>query len=152
MSYVSDIRAKIGHAALMLVSAAVLIARGDEVLLMRRSDNGLWGYHGGAVEPGETVEEAARRELYEESGLTAGKMRLFAVSSGPSQHVYYPNGDEVYYTEVLYLCEDYTGEPLRSNEEVLEQRWFALACLPESISPSLMPQLHQYAAGRIAGL
>ena len=141
MSYVSDIRAKIGHAPLMLVSAAVIVHRDGQVLLMRRSDTGDWSYHGGSIELGETLEEAARRELLEESGLTAGKLTLFTVTSGPSQHVFYPNGDEVYYTEALYMCEDFSGEPLESCEEVLEQRWFALDALPENISPAIAPQL-----------
>ncbi len=145
MSYVSDIRAKVGHAPLMLVSAAAIVHRDGRVLLMRRSDTGDWSYHGGSIELGETLEEAASRELLEESGLTARELTLFHVSSGPSQHVLYPNGDEVYYTEALYVCEDFDGEPLHSNDEVLEQRWFALDALPDNLSPSIAPQLRLFA-------
>ena len=40
------------------------------MLLGRRTDNGLWSTPGGTVEPGETFQETALRELKEESGIT----------------------------------------------------------------------------------
>jgi 8-oxo-dGTP pyrophosphatase MutT (NUDIX family) len=146
LSYVSDIRAKIGHAPLQLTGASVIVRRGGAVLLMRRSDTGLWGYHGGGLELGETLEQAAGRELLEESGLTALRLRLFGVYAGPEQHVVYPNGDEVYYTDVLFECDAFEGEPMGSNEEVLEQRWFDLNDLPpeDQISPPIRPQMVDY--------
>ena len=72
MGYVSEIRKKIGHDPLLIVGASVIVT--DErgrVLLQHRADNGLWGYHGGCVELAENTEDAARRELLEETGLTA---------------------------------------------------------------------------------
>lgn len=151
MSYVSDIRARIGHAPLQLTGASVVVCRNDEVLLMRRSDTGLWGYHGGCVELGETLEQAACRELLEESGLAARGLTLFGVYSGPEQHFIYPNGDEVYYTDVLFECDDFEGEPLKSNEEVLEQRWFPLDALPPErfISAPIRQQMRDYIASKI---
>ena len=114
MSYVSDIRKKVGHDPIMLTGCSVIVRRGDEVLLMRRSDNGLWCYHGGSLELGETVEAAARRELWEEAGLTARSLTLVGVYAGPEQHMFYPNGDEAYYTDVVFECRDFTGEPMAS--------------------------------------
>ncbi len=50
------------------VSAVVWRERGARhLLLMQRSDNGCWGLPGGYVEPGESVLEATRREVYEET-------------------------------------------------------------------------------------
>ncbi len=144
MSYVSDIRAKVGHAPLLLPGASVIVRRGDEVLLMRRSDTGDWTYHGGCLEPGETLEEAAARELREESGLIARRLTLVGVFAGPRQHVIYPNGDEVYYTDTLFECTEFEGEPMESNDEVLEQRWFPLAALPANTAPSGAQQLEHY--------
>ena len=77
MSYVSEIRKKIGHDPLMIVGASVIVTdEAGRVLLQHRADNGLWGYHGGCVELGENTEAAARRELEEETGLRAENWRL----------------------------------------------------------------------------
>ena len=42
-----------------LTGASIIIYRGSQVLLQQRNDNKCWGYHGGQVELGEIVEEAA---------------------------------------------------------------------------------------------
>jgi ADP-ribose pyrophosphatase YjhB (NUDIX family) len=63
VNYIQSLRKFIGHASTHMVGAAILIVdEQNRLLLMRRSDNGCWGPPGGAVEPGEVVEDAARRE------------------------------------------------------------------------------------------
>lgn len=70
MEYIQSLRQHNGHAPILMVGAAILIVDGqNRLLLMKRSDSGCWGPPGGAVEPGEVVEEAARRETLEETGL-----------------------------------------------------------------------------------
>ena len=77
-------RELVGSRPIMQCGASViLVNERGELLLQQRADNGMWGYHGGSVELFENVEEAARRELTEETGLTAGQMTLFGVFSGP---------------------------------------------------------------------
>jgi ADP-ribose pyrophosphatase YjhB (NUDIX family) len=64
-----------------LVGVGVVLFKADHVLLVRRARPPLLGslsFPGGAQELGETVEEAARRELREETGLEAGPLRLAA--------------------------------------------------------------------------
>ena len=53
-----------------LTGASVILYKDSQVLLQQRNDNKCWGYHGGRVELGEIVEDAARREVLEETGLT----------------------------------------------------------------------------------
>jgi len=147
MGYVSDIRKKIGHDPLMIVGASVIVAdsRG-RVLLQHRADNGLWGYHGGCVELGENTEDAARRELREETGLTAGSMTLLGVFSGPELNYTYPNGDQASIVDVVYLCRDFTGAVHPQPEEVTALRWFAPAELPPDaqLSPPNIPALRAW--------
>ena len=62
-----------------LVGVGVVVLRGDEVLLVRRGrepGHGRWALPGGAQRLGETVEQAGRRELREETGLEVGALHL----------------------------------------------------------------------------
>lgn len=52
------------------LSAACLVKKRDKYLFSRREDNGLWELPGGKIEKDETVTQAAKRELLEETGLT----------------------------------------------------------------------------------
>ncbi|MFZ5911692.1 MAG: NUDIX hydrolase [Chloroflexota bacterium] len=144
MEYIQSLRQHIGHAPVFMVGAAVLVV--DEqgrLLLLKRSDSGCWGPPGGAVEPGEIVEEAARRETLEETGLRVGGMSLFGVFSGPELYYKYPNGDEVYNVTIIYLSRDVTGE-IRLNEEHTAWDWFAPADIPDHLSPPIRPVIDRF--------
>src|SRR3954452_21051435 len=83
MPYVQDLRAVVGQRPLILVAAGALLCNaGGELLLQRRTDDGLWGIPGGSMELGESAEETVRREVWEETGLHVGDLRLFGVFSG----------------------------------------------------------------------
>ncbi|MBQ8568869.1 MAG: NUDIX domain-containing protein [Oscillospiraceae bacterium] len=111
MGYINELRKKVGHEPLLHTCASVIVVNdNNELLMQKRTDNGLWGYCGGAVELFETVEQSAERELYEESGLTAHSLELFGVYSGEEQHHIYPNGDEVWTIDIVYICRDFSGE------------------------------------------
>lgn len=145
--YMKSLRRLIGHAPVMLVGASVILLDGEgRVLLQRRSDNKMWGYHGGAVELGEAVEEAAARELYEETGLVARSLELYGVFSGKDMHYVYPNGDEVYNIDIVYICRNWEGTPNPQLSEVDELRFFALSDLPADISPPNRLALYKLAA------
>ena len=144
MEYIQQLRQKIGHAPILMVGAAILIIDGqDRFLLMKRSDSGCWGPPGGATEPGEVVEEAARRETLEETGLQVGDISLFGVFSGPELYYKYPNGDEVYNVTIVYLSRNVNGK-IRLNGEHLEWRWFAPADIPDDLSPPMIPVIEQF--------
>lgn len=148
--YIMDLRKIVGHRPLLSPGASVILEDAEgRILLELRHDNRLWGYAGGAVEMDEVVEDAARRELFEETGLVAGKLELYGVFSGPESHFYYPNGDEVSYVEIVYLCRDYSGELRPQLGEVDELRWFAAHELPEDLSPPTARVIRQWAAEKL---
>lgn len=135
MGYISDMRARIGHDMLMTVGAGVIVYNGRQVLLQRRRDNGCWAMHGGCLELGEGLEETARRELEEETGLVADSLEMLCTLSGPDRYYTYPNGDEVYMVGMIYLCREFHGELRPQADEVCELRWFDIDKLPEINAP-----------------
>ena len=141
-SYIASMREKVGHSPILQCGASViLLNKSGEVLLQKRRDNGTWGYHGGSVELDEEVESAAKRELFEETGLTAEKLELFGVFSGKEMHCVYPNGDEVSNVDIVYICRDWSGTPRPQESEVSDLRFFAINDLPDPIFPPNIPAL-----------
>lgn len=119
-------RKLVGHRPILQCGASTIIVGKDgRVLLQKRADNGLWGYHGGSVELDEDVQAAAERELFEETGLTAKSMELLGVFSGPDMHFVYPNGDEVSNVDIVFICRDFEGALTLQNDEVLELKYFS---------------------------
>ena len=57
-NYIMDLRKVVGHAPLLQAAASIIIENENgQVLLGKRTDNHQWGYAGGSIELGETVEE-----------------------------------------------------------------------------------------------
>ena len=134
-NYIKTMREKVGHDMLIMVGAGVFVYKDGKVLLQKRKDNGSWAQHGGAMEIGETLEDAARRELKEETGLTAGNLEFLGVFSGKELLYTYPNGDKVCMVVASYVCQDYSGDLLLETDETSELKWFDINKIPENISP-----------------
>lgn len=143
--YIMWLRSFVGHQPLLQCGTGVIVENENgEILLIRRTDNGCWGYAGGSIELGERVEDAATRELFEETGLEALSLELFSVFSGEDTRYTYPNGDEVHNIDIVYICREYKGELKPDNEEASEARFFDINNLPENISPPLIVPLEKY--------
>jgi len=146
MEYMLELRKLVGHRPLLMVAATVFVF--DEqgrMLLLKRRDNDCWGPPGGAVEPGEMVEEAAKRETREETGLEIGGLSLLGVFSGEDQFYRYPNGDEVYNVTIVYISHIQGGEVCISAEHT-DWKYFPLGELPADISPPIIPILKKLPA------
>src|SRR5699024_2262717 len=78
MGYIEDLRKIVGHRPLILVGSVVIIIdeQGKLLLQQRTFPNGVWGIPGGLMELGESTEDVARREIFEETGLHIGQLHL----------------------------------------------------------------------------
>ena len=97
----------------------MLAIRGDRALLgrNRRRPGGRFSCLAGFVEPGETLEEAVRREVREESGVRCGRVRYVASQPWP-----FPSS-----LMMGFLAEALTEEITVDPEELAEARWFTRA-------------------------
>lgn len=144
MDYVRELRALVGNRPLIIACAGVLIfddAR--RVLLQRRTDGGQWGIPGGAMNLGESLEEAARREVREETGLRLGTLAFVRVYSGAGFAHRYPNGDEAEFVMAIYETTEMHGTPT-AREETLELRFFPLDAPPHPLLPVALRVLADY--------
>jgi 8-oxo-dGTP pyrophosphatase MutT (NUDIX family) len=131
MGYILELRKLVGSRPLIQVGAkTVVLDQLNRVLLIQRADNGKWAFPSGSMEPGESLEDTARRELLEETGLQAGTLVFMACVSGPEHYYQYPNGDEVYNVTAEYITREVSGKLKADGDEVTELRFFALDQIP----------------------
>ena len=142
-----DLRRHVGHAPLIMAAGCVLfVDEQGRLLLQKRRDDGTWCYPGGTMELGEDFQTCAAREALEETGLVCRDLELFALNAGEKMHHIYPNGDEVYTAEAVFLCRHWTGELRAQEEEVVEQRFFPVDALPEPLMPVDRETILKFAA------
>ena len=130
--YANDPGAPTPNSLVPAVSAVVSDNTG-RVLLQRRSDNELWSVPGGAIEVGESVLDALRREVLEETGFEVEPDRLIGVYSSPAYVIAYDDGEVRQQFSLAFACHT-TGGALRKSSESLEVAWFS----PEDLSSLAM--------------
>lgn len=127
--FILALREKIGTDWLWLSAVTAVVLRDDEVLLVKRADNGEWTPITGIIDPAEEPAVAAERETLEEAGVVAVAESLTWVHViGP--HIY-DNGDKSQFLDIAFRCRYLSGEPHPADGENTEARWFALDALPE---------------------
>ena len=99
------------------------------VLLQKRGDSCMWGFPGGAIEIGETPEQAAIRELKEETGLDVEVQSLLGVYTDSDMR--YPNGDQAHSICIVYRLKAIAGSLRCDQDETIDLKYFALDELPD---------------------
>ncbi len=117
-------------------ATAVIFDAEGRILLIRRSDNGMWALPGGWADVGESPSEAAAREAFEETDLQVKSTRLLGVydsrksGSRNPHHIYL----------IVFICEA-TGGNLTTSNETTAFGYFAEDDLPTDLHPSSQPRL-----------
>ncbi|MGI5286556.1 NUDIX hydrolase [Nonomuraea polychroma] len=95
----------------------------DELLMIRRSDNGNWAVPGGAIDLGESIPAAAVRETEEETGVLCEITGLVGTYSDPKHVILYTsNGEARQEFSLVLTARPVSGEP-RPSSESREVRW-----------------------------
>lgn len=146
MGYVEELRALVGHRRLILAGASCVVRRADGALLVQQRvyPAGRWCFPGGLMELGESVEETARREVFEETAITVGRLKLIGVYSGADHLCRAANGDEWYVVNTAFAALDWTGEPKVNDAESVRLAWIMPEDMPETLVRSHKEILRDY--------
>ncbi|PLT31534.1 NUDIX hydrolase [Peribacillus deserti] len=146
MGYVEDLRAIVGTRPLILTGAVCVIVdeKGRFLLQERRFPKGSWGIPGGLMELGESAEETARREVYEETKLRVKDLKLINVYSGPESYIKAENGDEFYAVTIAYYTYNTEGTLMADTAESISFDYFYPDELPDTIVKSHRKVLNDY--------
>lgn len=130
------------------VGVAVMLLKDGKVLLGKRNDDplkadselhgeGTWTLPGGKMDFHEEIKEAARRELYEETGVQAKKLELMSIGNEivPDKH----------FVTIGFLCRDFEGTPeTKEPEEIERWEWFLPQNLPSPMFPPSEKAIKNY--------
>ena len=138
--FITDLRSRIGTDLLWLAGVTAVVHRPgqstgadagvarDDVLLVRRADNGWWTPVTGVIDPGEEPADAAVREVLEEAGVVAVAERIAWLHVLPPMT--YENGDRAQYLDITIRCRWVSGDPYPVDGENTDARWYPVDQLP----------------------
>lgn len=131
-SYHGKLRALAGDDEVLIMVGARCLLRDDQgrILLIRRSDNGLWAVPAGGMELGESVRQCAIREVYEETGLTPAKLAPIAILSGADSTETNVWGHTYQFHITVFLATAWTGDLVTETDETTDASWFHPDHLP----------------------
>lgn len=134
--YFNDPNAPRPNSIVVAVTAFVLDDQ-DRVLLIRRTDNGLWALPGGAQDFGEYIAETVVRETREETGIEVEVIGLIGIYSNPNHIVAFSNGEVRQQFSICFRARP-VGGSLATSSESSDVRWVAHQELESlSIHPSM---------------
>ena len=106
------------------LSVIALIERDGSILLERRTDAPVWSLIAGMVEDTETLTQALRREVREETGLTVSSYELFGTFTDPTRIVSYADGNVFRVASFVYFVTVESFGGLRPSSESEQLRFF----------------------------
>jgi len=107
------------------LGVVALIEWEGKLLLDRRADAGRWAIVGGIVEMDDSLENALRREVREETNLTISSFALLGTFSDPSRRIQYPDGTVLRVVTLAYRVAIDDIRALTLSHESQEMRLFA---------------------------
>jgi ADP-ribose pyrophosphatase YjhB (NUDIX family) len=113
---------------LVPAASAVVVDQAGRILLIRRSDNGLWAIPGGLMDLGEDIACTVRREVKEETGLDVEPEAIVGIYSNPRHVIEFPNGEVRQQFSVCFACRLLGGE-LTTSAESPEVGFFTPAAI-----------------------
>lgn len=141
--YIKNLRQRVGHEPLILnFAGGILVNEKNEILLQKRSDFNSWGLPGGAMEFGESAEEACVREFLDETGLKVKVKSLLGVSTNFIQH--YPNGDVAQAVVIEFIVELVEKTDKQVSSETLDLGYFSKDNLPSIFNKQHLNFIRQY--------
>lgn len=146
MSYVKNIRKKIGHDPLILIGSNVIIEKNGKILLQQRA-NGNWGLPGGLMEFGETLEYTAEREVFEETNLEVSNLKLINLYSGKDYVFTLDNKDQINVVTAVYYTNQFTGQMNGDSDETLDLKFMDPNNLPESTEQEYVTYITDFING-----
>ncbi|WP_412543240.1 NUDIX domain-containing protein [Longispora sp. K20-0274] len=131
-SYHGRLRAMAGDEEVLIMVGARCLLRDDQgrLLLIRRSDNGLWACPAGGLELGDSIRECAVREAWEETGLTPTELAPIAILSGADTVGTNQWGHTYQFHITVFLATAWTGELVTETDETTDAGWFHPDQLP----------------------
>jgi ADP-ribose pyrophosphatase YjhB (NUDIX family) len=118
------------------IDVRAVVPRGDEILLVRETADGLWSLPGGWADIGSTPAEMAAREVVEESGYVVVPTKLLALLDKSK----YEHPREFHWVyKMFFLCELKGGEPTASHE-THEAAFFGRNAVPPLSLPRVTPR------------
>lgn len=125
--YMRDLRDVVGDRLLLVPAVAAVVRDEDRILVVRKAEDGAWSLPAGAIDPGESPQDAVVRETAEETGLDLASVRLVTVLGGEAFRTRYPNGDEVEFTICVFEGEVRSRTPVAVDGEAIAFRWVEAA-------------------------
>lgn len=136
VDYYNDPNAPKANSIAVAVSAFIQDDEG-RILMIRRTDNDLYSIPGGQLELGETLAEAAVREVREETGIECQVISVIGLYSDPKHVIAYDDGEVRQEFSICFRAMPTSGQ-LRTSNESKEVKWISPADIPNlTIHPSI---------------